>query len=85
MNDAIDLAPTVSTEATLPLTSAADGQSATGRSIQEIVLADQYVNNKAAVLLNRFFGLRMAPISTPGAGPRRHGGGGFDSAGFGGW
>lgn len=87
MNDAVDLAPTISTEATLPASSAADGQSAQARPIADVIAADVYVNNKAAVASNPLFGLRIIKAVTQGAGPARHcgGGGGFDAGWWGGW
>jgi hypothetical protein len=85
--DAVDLAPTISTEATLPASTTSDGQSATGRSIAEIIAADVYVNNKAALANSSRRGMTFTRLLTPGAGPSRHFGfcGGFGSGFFGGF
>ena len=71
-----DLAPTISTEATLPASSASDGQSATGRSIAEIIAADQYTGNKVAIAQRRR-GMVFTKIIPPGAFTDRCGPRGF--------
>jgi hypothetical protein len=80
-----DLSDDIAQQAVEPVTSAADGQSATGRAIGEIVQADQYVAGKTAAKKRRR-GIRFAKIINPGAlsdGGQGPGIGGFDSPGGG--
>ena len=67
--DGFDLAPTVASEAQLPASTTSDGQSATGRSIADIIAADVYVNNKAALANSCRRGMTFTRLLTPGAGP----------------
>ncbi len=61
-----DLSDTIENEAQLPASSSDDGQSATGRSIDELIKADQYLAAKAA-RASRRRGILFTQLTTPGA------------------
>lgn len=63
-----DLSADIAAQAVEPITSAGDGQSATGRAIGELIAADQYGAAKAAVRKRRR-GLSFSRLVAPGALP----------------
>lgn len=63
--DANDLTDIIATEAVSPVSSAADGQSASGRPIAELIAADKYLAAKAASKLGRR-GLLFTKLLPPG-------------------
>ena len=60
-----DLSDLISTEAASPASAASDGQSASARSIGDIIRADQYVANKAAMRKRRR-GITFTRLTSPG-------------------
>lgn len=63
-----DLSSDISAQAVEPVTASTDGQSATGRSIAELVTADQYTAGKPAAKLRRR-GLRFTKLIPSGPMP----------------
>lgn len=61
-----DLSNDIAEQVIEPITSAADGQSSTGRSVEELIRADQYLAAKSAITKRRR-GVYFSKISTPGA------------------
>jgi hypothetical protein len=61
-----DLTTTIETEAALPASSSADGQSASARPIGDLIKAQQFIDAKA-VLKKRRRGLLFTKLVTPGA------------------
>jgi hypothetical protein len=64
--DSTDLSDTIATEAAAPQSSAADGQSASGRPIGDLIQAQQFLDARAAMRKRRR-GLLYARAITPGA------------------
>lgn len=63
-----DLSDDIAQQAVEPITSAADGQSSTGRSVGEMIQADQYLGSKAAAKKRRR-GVVFTKLEAPGALP----------------
>lgn len=63
-----DLSNDIAEQALEPISSAADGQSATGRSVNELIKADQYLAGKVAARKRRR-GMMFSVAQTPGAMP----------------
>ena len=76
MPDPTDLSETIASEAAAPLSSSGDGQSATGRSIDELIKADQYLAAKAAARSKRRGLLFTKLVPPPAAGDPPGGTGG---------
>jgi len=72
-----DLSNDIAEQAVEPITSAADGQSATGRSVEELIRADQYLAGKAAAAKRRR-GMMFSVFRTPGAGSDCNSGNAFN-------
>lgn len=81
MADPTDLTDTIATEAASPVSSSGDGQTATGRSIADLIAADRYLAAKAAARRKRR-GLIFNKLLPPGPGGEFPTGGG--TTGFGG-
>lgn len=62
-----DLSDDIATQAVEPISSTADGHSSTGRSIADLIAADQYLAGKAAAAKRRR-GMMFSVFRTPGAG-----------------
>jgi hypothetical protein len=61
-----DLSSDIAEQVLEPIASAADGQSATGRSVEELIKADQYLAGKTAAAKRRR-GMMFSVFRTPGA------------------
>lgn len=77
---ATDLSTTIATAAASPQSATADGQSATARSISDLIAADQYLAGKAAAG-NRQRGLVFSKIIKPGTQPDNSGSLSFNQGG----
>ncbi len=66
MADPTDLSDAIATEAVAPSSSSADGQSASGRPIGDIIKAQQFLDAKAAMKKRRR-GVLFTKLTTPGA------------------
>jgi hypothetical protein len=71
MATAPDLSGIIQTEAGLPIASTSDGQSATGRSADDLIKMDRYLAMKAAAG-NPLRGIYASTLVTPAAGPGRN-------------
>jgi hypothetical protein len=68
MADATDLSETIAEEAVSPASSSSDGQASAGRSISELIEADQYLAAKAAAAQRRR-GIVFTQLIPPGTLP----------------
>ena len=71
MATAPDLSGIIQTEAGNPISSTSDGQSATGRSADDLIKMDRYLAMKAAAG-NPLRGMYVSLLVTPAAGPGRN-------------
>lgn len=75
-----DLSADIAAQAVEPITVSADGQSATGRGIGELIQADQYGEMKAARKRRRF-GMVISKMIPQGAAPDTGGSADFNRPG----
>lgn len=78
---ATDLTDTIAEEAAAPVSSTADGQSATARPLTDLITADRYLAAKQAIAKRRR-GITFGQIIPPG--PMADGGGAIVGTPFGG-
>jgi hypothetical protein len=83
-----DLSPQIQQAANDPLSASADGQSATARSMADLILAETYLASRAAATRPKSRGLRFTKLSPAGCFPDANGTGrvpAFDGGNMGPW